>query len=176
MDRAAIPRPTIPEMIPYTEFAKLRLDQFCSGGITKTGAPIWEWMGGDWYCDAIGFTWFGRLNRSPDETGCLELNFSEVSSRESENILSAIQLPLSAGMSLEAVREVLGEPNETISFVADRKTYEYRVNSEASYRVSCTIQNEEGLIFLSIAREDVLAETGVQVSLDVRRHPIYCND
>ena len=146
----------MPELIPYNDFSKFRLDQFCSGEIFKTGAAIWEWMGGEWYCDAIGFTWFGRLDGSPNETGCLEIDLSDLPQSESAAVLASLRLPLASGMNYDSVVRVLGEPSNTLAFVDDRKTYEFEVGSAETYQVSCTIQNDDGLIFVSVIREDVL--------------------
>jgi hypothetical protein len=139
----------------YDDFSKLRLDQFCSGEISSTGAAIWEWMDGAWYCDAIGFSWFGCLEDMPDQTGCMEVDLLDLPQHESQAILSAIGLPLTAGMRLEAVEHALGAPIEVMSFVDDRNTYVFQVGPEDSYIVDCTIQDDAGLIFVSVLREDV---------------------
>ena len=144
------------DLTSYDDFSKLRLDQFCSGEIARTGAAIWKWMGGVWYCDAIGFTWFGCLEDMPNQTGCMEVHLSDLPQPESQAILKAIGLPLTAGMQLEAVEKTLGEPIEVKSFVDDRKTYAFRVGFENMYIVDCTIQDDAGLIFASVLREDVM--------------------
>lgn len=147
---------SVPDLISYRDFSKLRLDHFCAGEIAKTGAPIWEWMSGEWYCDAIGFTWFGRLNSSPNETGCLELDLSDLPQSESAAVLASLRLPLASGMNYDSVVRVLGEPSSTLAFVEDRKTYEFQAGSPETYQVSCTIQNDDGLIFVSVIRDDIL--------------------
>jgi integrase len=53
---------------------------------------------------------------------------------------------------------ILGEPVETFAFVADRKTYKFRVGSQHPYHVSCTAQDDAGLIFVSVIREDVFTK------------------
>ena len=144
------------DFVSYSEFSRLRIEAFCGGSIDRTGAAIWEWMGGEWYCDAIGFTWFGCLDEMPNETGCLEIDLADLPRNESEAILAAIRLPVSAGMNLEAVTEVFGEPLRVESFVDDRNTYVFQAGLAEPYRVDCTIQDTDGLIFVSVVRADVL--------------------
>ena len=152
------------ELVPYSDFSKLRLDQFCAGSVERTGAAIWEWMEGDWYCDGIGFTWFGCLDGMPNETGCMEIDLSDLPQGEATAILTAVGLSLTAGMTFESVTEVLGEPLDVESFVDDRKTYVFKAGLEDTYRVDCTIQDTDGLIFLSVARVDVLQRIDAQQS------------
>ena len=59
-------------------------------------------------------------------------------------------------MNYESVVRVLGEPTNTLAFVEDRKTLEFQVGSADTYQVSCTIQNDDGLIFVSMIRKDIL--------------------
>jgi hypothetical protein len=143
------------ELIPYSELAKLRLRQFCQSDIAESDSPDWEWMGGLWYCDAVGFTWFGRLREVPDETGGLEIDLSALPERESAGILAALHLPLHAGMSYDAITAILGEPFKTRTFVRDRKRYEFRVGLHQRYYVSCTVRDDGGLIFISVIRKDI---------------------
>ena len=150
------------ELVSYSDFSKLRLDKFCTGGIERTGAAIWEWMGGDWYCDGIGFTWFGCLDGMPNETGCMEIHIAELPQSEGIAILVAIGLSLTAGMDFESVTEILGEPLEVLSFVDDRKTYVFEAGTDDTYKVDCTIQDKDGLIFVSVLRNDVLQRIEAQ--------------
>lgn len=152
-------------LVSYSDFATLRLDQFCAGSIEKTGAAIWEWMGGDWHCDGVGFTWFGRLDGMPNETGCMEIDLTELPQSEAEAILAAIGLPLSAGMKLKSVAEILGDPLSIESFVSDRKTYVFQAGSDNPYKIDCTIQETDGLIFVSVIRDDVLRRIETRQSL-----------
>lgn len=153
------------ELASYSDFSKLRLDQFCAGSIERTGAAIWEWMGGNWYCDGIGFTWFGCLDGMQSETGCMEIDLSELPQIEAEAILAAIGLSLTAGMSFELVAEILGEPFDVGSFVDDRKTCVFHAGTDDTYRVDCTIQDTDGLIFVSVVRDDVLQRIDLKQSL-----------
>ncbi len=144
------------ELVSYSDFSKLRLDQFCAGGVERSVAAVWNWMGGDWYCDGIGFTWFGCLDGMPNETGCMEIHLSELPQSEAIAILGAVGLSLVSGMSLELVTEALGKPLEVQSFVDDRETFVFHTGAGDTYRVDCTIQGTDGLDFVSIARNDVL--------------------
>ena len=153
------------KLVSYSDFSKLRLDQFCAGTIERTGAAIWEWMGGEWYCDGIGFTWFGCLDGMPNETGCMEIHLSELPQSEAEAILAAIGISLTAGMSFESVSEIFGEPFDVESFVDDRKTYVFQAGADDTYKVDCTVQDTDGLVFVSVVRNDVLQRIDAQQSL-----------
>lgn len=58
--------------------------------------------GGMWYYEGVGFTWFGRLEEVPDETGALEIDFSELPGSASANILKRLELPVRPGMTYAA--------------------------------------------------------------------------
>ena len=150
------------ELASYSDFSKLRLDEFCAGTIERTGAAVWKWMSGYWYCDGIGFTWFGCLDGMKDETGCMEIHLAELPQSEATAILTAVGLPLTRGLSLDSISEVLGEPVNIQSFVDDRKTYIFRVGAVDTYKVDCTVQDEDGLIFVSVLRNDVLQRIDAQ--------------
>jgi hypothetical protein len=144
------------EMISYSEFGRLRLRDFCGDEVAESNIPDWEWMGGLWFGDAVGFTWFGRLHDAPKETGGLEVDLAELPEHVWSRILDSLHLPLRAGMTFDSITSILGQPFETDFFLEDRKTYEFRVGSAQRYRVSCTVLDDDGLIFVSVIREDVL--------------------
>jgi len=146
------------ELISYNEFGRLRLREFCGDEVEESGFPDWEWMDGHWFRENIGFTWFGRLSDMPDETGSLEIYHCELTDDVLARIFALLGLPLSMGLQFDAVVRLLDQPIAVSSFVDDRKTYEFKLGSQQPYQVSCTIQNEEGLIFVSMIREDVLAK------------------
>lgn len=145
------------EMISYSEFGRLRLRDFCGDEVSESESPDWEWMGGQWYCDGVGFTWFGCLNDKPKETGGLEVDLTELPERVSSRIFESLHLPLRAGMTFESITSVLGYPLKTQTYIEDRKTCEFRVGSTHPYGVSCTVLDNGGLIFVSVIREDVVS-------------------
>jgi hypothetical protein len=145
------------DMISYSEFGRLRLRDFCREEIAESDIPDWEWMGGLWYYDGVGFTWFGCLHDMPKETGGLEVDFAELPEREWLRILDSLHLPLRAGMTFDMIATILGQPFEIHSYVEDRKRYEFRVGSAYPYIVSCTVLDDGGLIFVSVIRQDVLS-------------------
>jgi hypothetical protein len=58
-------------------------------------------------------------------------------------------------MQFRDVDALFGSPYQTLVFADDRKTYQYQLNAPETYIVSCTIQDEEGLIHVSLIRNDV---------------------
>jgi hypothetical protein len=149
------------ELIPYNQFAKLRLKQFVGSDVEVTEGDGWEWMGGHWINEGISsFTSFSRLKDTPEETGGLEIDLDELPASSARAILGAIQLPLRSGMKLEEVYAVLGEPTKKDAFgkhVHDRQTDEFEVGSKEAYYVSSTVHNDSGLIYLTVIRKDVLS-------------------
>lgn len=145
------------ELISYNEFSRLRLRDFCRDKIAESDTPDWEWMGGQWYCDSVGFTWFGCLHDTPKETGGLEVDLGDLPERVWLRILDSLHLPLRAGMTFDMIASILGQPFEIGTFVENRKTYEFRVGSAYPYIVSCTVLDDGGLVFVSVIRQDVLS-------------------
>lgn len=143
------------EMISYSEFGRLRLRDFCVDDLTESDSPDWEWMGGQWYYDGIGFTWFGCLDGMPGETGGVEVDLVGLPKRVWSQILKSLQLPLREGMTIGSIVGILGQPLKTESFVEDRKSYEFKVGLQNPYKVSCTVLVDGGLAFVSIIREDI---------------------
>jgi hypothetical protein len=143
------------ELITYTDFGRLRLRNFCGDEVAGSDTPDWEWMDGQWNCDSVGFTWFGRLHDMPNETGGLEVDLADLPEPVSARILESLHLPSRAGMTLNSITSILGQPAETQTFVQDRNTYEFKVGSAHPYGVSCTVLDDGGLIFVSVIREDV---------------------
>jgi hypothetical protein len=149
------------ELIPYNEFARLRMKQFAPAGteVYETDSCSWEWMGGLWLNEGIcGFTSLSRHEDCPDETGGLEVGFRDLSPSGVLAIFDAIHLPLRPGMTLEEVKSILGEPEQTHVFVADRKSHDFTVGSQYPYHVSATIQASDGLVHVTVIRKDVLSK------------------
>jgi hypothetical protein len=72
------------ELIPYTQFSKLRLRDFLPNPTTVAETTDWKWMDSYWLNEGIGFTSFSRHVSTPDETGGLEISFSDLPRRPSE--------------------------------------------------------------------------------------------
>src|SRR5207247_2508510 len=99
----------------------------------------WEWMGGFWINEGIRTcTSVSRHKDTPNEAGGLEVDFRDLPESGVVAIFDAIHLPLRPGMTLQEVQSVLGEPEHTDVFVADRKSYDFTVGSHYPYYVSAT--------------------------------------
>jgi hypothetical protein len=146
------------ELISYEEFGRLRMKQFVPRDAEVIEADACEWMGGFWINEGIGLTSMSRHEDTPSETGGLEVDFSELPESAVAAIFDAIHLPLRPGMTLEEVRSVLGAPEQTHVFVADRKSYDFTVGSQYMYHVSATVHDANGLIDVVVIRKDVLSK------------------
>lgn len=144
------------QLISYDQFSKLRLRDFVPEGMLIGEAVDWEWMGSYWYNEGIGFTSFSRHMSTPDQTGGLEISFTELPAESNRRLLSAIGLPLRPGMSAPDVLSVMGSPAETHEFVPGRHSYEFNAGIPQPYVVSCTVDDAEGLVYVTVVRPDLL--------------------
>ena len=143
------------DLLPYSEFGRMRLSSFVPPGTEIVEQSYFEWMGGLWLHEGIGFTWFGRLMAQSDQTAGMEVFFEELDKASIERILRFLRLPLSPGMKPEKLHDLFGWPSTTKVFTSDRKTYSFRIGHGDQYQVGCTVQDEGGLIHLSVIRSDI---------------------
>jgi hypothetical protein len=148
------------ELIPYNEFARLRLALFYPDASELVPLENWEFMGSVWVGEADGFTEFLRPEEKPDELGSIEIDLSSIQEDIGAAILDKIHLPLQRGMLFEQVAQHLGPPESTDAFVSDRKTYNFTLGSISSYCISCTVHESEGLIHVTVIRRDLLRDNG----------------
>lgn len=147
------------ELIPYSQFAKLRLKQFVTDGDIYE-SDCYEWLGGYGMSEEIRGVDFFRWERTPGETGALAICCSDVVEETGRKILEAIHLPLSPRMKLEAVHSVLGKPTKTDAFQAplnDRQSDEFVIGTEQPYHLSSIVHEDDGLIYIAVVRGDVLS-------------------
>jgi len=145
-------------LISYEQLAKLRLRDFVPDPDSVEENNDWEWMDLLWRNESVGFTNFCRHEDTPDETGGVEISFAELPTPVNRRILSELGLPLRPSMSREEVLTALGEPVETYKFARARISYDFAVGPAKEYLVSCTVQDEQGLIHVSLIRSDLLSK------------------
>jgi hypothetical protein len=143
------------DVLPYSEFGRMRLGSFVPPGTEIVEQSYFEWMGGLWLHEGIGFTWFGRLMAQSDQTAGLEVFFEELDEASIDRILRFLRLPLNPGMKPEKLHELFGWPSTTNVFTSDRKTYNFDIGHGDQYQVGCTVQDEGGLVHLSVIRSDI---------------------
>jgi hypothetical protein len=147
-------------LLSYDQFAKLRLRDFAPPNVAIGEASDWEWLGARWFNEGVGFTSFSRPLHAPEETGGLEVSFPAFPADSSQRLLVMIGLPLRPGMSASEVLTALGTPTATHLYVPDRHTYDFVLGSPDSYRIGCTITARDGLVHVSVVREDILSRIG----------------
>ena len=143
------------DLLSYSAFGQLRLSSFVPPGTEIIEQSYVEWMDGLWLAEGVGFTWFGRLMAQSDQTAGLEVLFKELDEASIGRILRFLRVPLNPGMKFEKLRELFGWPSTTNVFTSDRKTYKFRVGYGDQYEIGCTVQDEHGLIHLSVIRSDI---------------------
>jgi hypothetical protein len=136
-------------MISHSRFGKLRLAQF------RPDADIaeldnWEFMDHMWVGEAVGFSEWLRLEKKPETLRSLAIDFSEFPESAAAEVLRTIDLGVRAGMKLNELRELLGEPVKEHRFGKDRVSYEFVVPGPPKYDVSCTVLNKGGLTYLVV--------------------------
>lgn len=148
-------------LISYQQFAGLRLQDFLlHEPDLQEGVRVledWEFMGGLWKGEAIGFSEFLRHCARPGELGSISVHLSDLPEKVSNAMLKTLGLPLERGMSGEAVLAAIGRPENVQSLAADRLTYEYSLGGSHSYYVSCTVDEGDGLTYVVVIRKDILA-------------------
>jgi hypothetical protein len=92
------------------------------------------------------------LKAQSDQTAGLEVFFEELDEASIDRIL---RLPLNPGMKTENLQDLFGWPSTTNVFTSNRKTYNFRVGHGDQYQVGCTVQDEGGLMHLSVIRSDI---------------------
>jgi hypothetical protein len=145
------------KLISYEQFAGLRLGDFVPEGTPIGEASGWEWMGSVWHNEGIGFTSFSRHASTPDDTGGLEITFSELPSDCIDRVLTTVGLPLRPGMSTPDVLSTLGTPTGAHQFVPERRTYTFTLGLAQPYIVGCTIVDTDGLIYVTVVRADLVS-------------------
>src|SRR5688572_19721850 len=103
--------------LSYEQFGLLRLRHFLDSATPITEHAGFEWMNGSWWYEGVGFTWFGRLEDSPEHTAGFELFFEEIPLDTANRILKEVGVPITPGMSLEQISSQLGTPIDTQTFV-----------------------------------------------------------
>ena len=136
-------------MISNRRFSRLRLRDFI-GDLELAELRDWEFMDRLWLGEAHGFTQWLRLQGDPEVLRSLAIDLERFPEDSSRAVLDAIGLPLRRGMSRAQIVSLLGEPHNTLSFVADRETYEFRVAGDGTYDVSCTVLKQGGLTYLQV--------------------------
>lgn len=148
------------ELIPYSQFAKLRLKQLVAADLNASEDDGYEWLGGYGINEGIRGADFFRWEQTPDETTGFELYFDLLPSNAARAILDAIGLPLNPRMKLEQIYSALGEPKEKDVFndrPQNRQTDNFVIGSTQPYHVSCSVRDDDGLTGLSVVRGDVFS-------------------
>ncbi len=136
-------------MISYHKFGELRLGQFLAVR-DVTELQNWEFEGYMWVGEAFGFSEWLRLESDPTSLRSLSIDFTEFPSEASRKVLKTLGLPLRQGMVMTEIEDILGEPCDEFTYVADRKSYEFMTRGRESFIVSCTVLNEGGLTYLVV--------------------------
>jgi hypothetical protein len=91
-----------------------------------------------------------RLESDPNTLRSLALDFTDFPAQAAGRVLEILDLPVRQGMSTAGIVDVLGEPYSVHSFVAGRKSYEFRTSGREPFIVSCNVLEEGGLSYLVV--------------------------
>jgi len=149
------------ELIPYDEFRRLRLKQFCPPGteIDDLGEDS-EYMGRTWTGEGIkgvDFLWQRKNTASSLACIILALQPKFCPPEVEQAILATIRLPLKRGMTLTEVKQLLGKPAVQNSG-KDWDTVEFRCGRKSKYMILTDFGSTAGLRNLHINRWDALPD------------------
>jgi hypothetical protein len=136
-------------MISHAEFGRLRLRGFLPPD-SLAALQDWEFEERLWVGEALGFSEWLCLEEDPNVLRSLAIAFDDFPTTAAARVLETIGLPLAKGMTIDALRNILGEPHRKFVFVKDRVTYEFRPSRDRPYNISCTVLNDGGLVYLVV--------------------------
>ncbi|MEU5946931.1 hypothetical protein ABZ793_15390 [Micromonospora sp. NPDC047465] len=135
--------------ISHDAFGRLRLADFIAAEHLEQ-LHGWEYLDRCWVGEASDFTEWLRLESAPGVTRSVAIDLVALPESTVQSMIGMLQLPLRAGQGQEEITGVLGEPIGTRSFVRDRVTLIFRIGAAEPYELSCTIHEEQGLIYLTM--------------------------
>jgi hypothetical protein len=136
-------------MLNHTKFAQLRLSQFAPAEDIAL-LENWEFHDRLWVGEAIGFSEWLRPKRQPNTLQSLSLDFESLPASLVRAVLTALNLPLSKGMTYKKLTSVLGEPVASHQFISDRMSYEFHLTGDDAYTIFCTVKKRGGLTYLVV--------------------------
>ncbi|MGS2614110.1 hypothetical protein ACVCAH_06205 [Micromonospora sp. LZ34] len=135
--------------IPHDAFGRLRLaDVIAAEHLEQLRS--WEYLERCWVGEASGFTEWLRLESAPEVTRSVAIDLITLPESTVQSMTDALRLPLQAGLDQQEITGVFGEPTGRERFVRDRVTLVFRIGAAESYELSCTVHEEQGLIYLTM--------------------------
>ena len=138
-------------MIPFRDFAALRLARFARPGDEVVRLEDWEFQDDVWVGEALGLTQFLRRRSEPETLRAVGLDLEGLPDATTQALMDALDLPLRFGMTEDEIRARMGNPSGAVAF-AGSSSLEFEVRAEGgAYTVSCTVDPEDGLVYLDVA-------------------------
>jgi hypothetical protein len=138
------------DLIPPAEFARLRLADLLPPGQRPDLLTDFEYEEDLWVGESVGFTEWLRLEEDPDVLRSVALDLADLPAEVSARALDALRLSLAPGMTLQEVVARLGAPGGERQFLPHSRNYEFRCGPDGVYSVSCTVDEEQGLIYVTV--------------------------
>jgi hypothetical protein len=136
-------------MISYERFGSLRLSHYLpEADIVRFDQ--WKFDDRMWAGEAIGFSEWLRPEDDPETLQSLAIDFKKFPADTAERVLRDIELPVSPAMTFEQLRATLGEPAEVSRYVRGQADYEFISPEPYPYRISCTVADDGGLVYLVV--------------------------
>ncbi|MEU6077038.1 hypothetical protein [Micromonospora sp. NPDC047074] len=135
--------------ISHDAFGRLRLADFIAAEHLEQ-LHGWEYLGRSWVGEASGFTEWLRLESAPEVTLSIAIDLVALPESTVQSMINALRLPLRARQSQQEITSALGKPSGTQRFVRDRVTLIFRIGAAEPYELSCTVHEEQGLIYLTM--------------------------
>ncbi|MET8906655.1 hypothetical protein [Micromonospora sp. NPDC004551] len=135
--------------ISHDAFGRLRLAHFVAAEHLEQ-LRGWEYLERCWVGEASGFTEWLRLESAPEVTRSVAIDLVALPEPTAQSMIDALRLPLRAGLDQQEITGVFGEPTGTERFVPDRVTLVFRIGAAEPYELTCTVHEEQGLIYLTM--------------------------
>ncbi|WP_298713519.1 hypothetical protein [Chitinophaga sp.] len=143
------------DIIAYQDFHAIRLSDFYDGPDYQE-VEDYDFMGEIWVGELCGFNTFLRPVSLPNETRAISLDFTKDHDGMALRVLEALELPIPANCTQSQMTDICGEPRKVVKLAKDTVTMDFVIGDRCRYLVSCTIHQQNGLMYL-----DVVNETGV---------------
>ena len=145
------------ELIPYSQFSKLRLRQFDPSASNEEEIAGFEFMGLVWFEELAEGVEFLRHENDPHRLGAVGITFEYVAPKLVAAILAATHLPLRHRMTMDDVASVLGASTRKEEAASEFVSHDFYCGDTDRYLVRCWFHTGEGPRGVEVMRADLLS-------------------
>jgi len=143
------------ELLPHSQFEKLRLRQFEPNARDRETTWI-EFLDSRWLGESFEGIEFLRREDDACRLGCIGIGFEDISPELPLSILSAVRLPLRHHLGLQSVTSILGGFTGTLEGEHGFVAHDFICGTLDRYFIRCWFYKDAGLHGLDLVRADLL--------------------